>query len=253
MRLTADPRFKPHVDPALLGMIGFSLGTAVTLMLAGATPDFAHLDAYCDAHPTDVMSCNDAPGGGGRRSSAPPSGVHIPPPPPLPVHAIVLLDPYGALFSRDHLTAVTMPVLQFRPDHSQLGEENSAGLAASLPRQQRSDTAMTTRVQKTLTAARVRAVPAAGIVVRSQRIQCGSAQIGIDGANLVARISQRFDRPGHRKHRDRGAASQSLQQRRVASNLTRNPSSAAFGRKRTRTSGSGSRVDVRANRDGGAV
>jgi len=138
--VTAEPRFKPHVDPARLGMIGFSLGTAVTLMLAGATPDFAHLDAYCDGHPTDMMSCNDAPGGGGRRTSAPPAGVQIPLPPPLPLQAIVLLDPYGALFSRDHLTAVTMPVLQFRPDHSQLGEENSAGPAASLPRRPRVET-----------------------------------------------------------------------------------------------------------------
>ncbi len=73
--VTADPRFKPHVDAMRLGMVGFSLGTAVTLMLAGATPDFAHLDAYCDAHPTDVMSCDHAPGGGGRRTSAPPAGA----------------------------------------------------------------------------------------------------------------------------------------------------------------------------------
>jgi hypothetical protein len=133
--VTADPRFKPHVDATRLGMIGFSFGTAVTLMLAGATPDFAHLDACCDAHPTDVMSCDHAPGGGGRRTSAPPAGAKMPLPPPLPLKAIVLLDPFGALFSCDHLTSVTMPVLQFRPDHSQLpGEENSAGLAASLPR-----------------------------------------------------------------------------------------------------------------------
>lgn len=138
--VSADPRFKPHLDATRLGMIGFSLGTAVTLMLAGATPDFAHLDAYCDAHPTDVMSCNDAPGGGGRRTTAPSAGVQIPLPPPLPLQAIVLLDPYGALFSRDHLTAVTMPVLQFRPDHSQLGEENSTGLAASLPRRPQFET-----------------------------------------------------------------------------------------------------------------
>jgi predicted dienelactone hydrolase len=106
-QVTADPRFKSHVDPARLGMIGFSLGAAVTLMLAGATPDFAHLDAYCDAHPTDAMSCDHAPGGGGRRTAAPLAGVSIPLPPPLPLKAIVLLDPFGALFSRDHLTAVT--------------------------------------------------------------------------------------------------------------------------------------------------
>lgn len=77
------------------------------------------------------MSCDHAPGGGGSRTSAPPAGARIPLSPTLPLKAIVPLDPFGALFPRDHLTSVTMPVLQY----SQLpGEEYSAGLAASLPR-----------------------------------------------------------------------------------------------------------------------
>jgi predicted dienelactone hydrolase len=135
----ADPRFKSHADPTRLGMLGFSLGTAVTLILAGATPDFAHLDSYCEAHPVDVMSCDHAPGGGGRKTTPVPWWAFwVRPPPsaaPLPLKAIVLLDPFGVLFPRERLTSVTMPVLLFRPDHSELpGEENTAGFATALPR-----------------------------------------------------------------------------------------------------------------------
>ena len=126
-------------DATRLGMIGFSLGTAVTLMLAGATPDFAHLDAYCDAHPTDVMAPATTRAWRRRPQNyrAMSAGVQIPLPPPLPLQAILSCSsPYGLRCSRFAiiLAAVTMPVLQFRPDHSQLGEENSTGLAASLSR-----------------------------------------------------------------------------------------------------------------------
>jgi predicted dienelactone hydrolase len=134
----ADPRFKPHMDATRIGMLGFSLGGAVTLILAGAIPDFAHLDAYGDAHPGDVMSCDYAPGGGGRRTTAIPWWAFwVRPPqraPPLPLKAIELLDPFAALFPRANLTAVTMPVLLFRPRHSELpGNQNAIGLAAALP------------------------------------------------------------------------------------------------------------------------
>jgi hypothetical protein len=56
-------------------------------------------------------------------------------PEPLPLKALVLLDPFAVLFPRDHLTSVTMPVLLFRPDQSELpGEGNAVGLASALPR-----------------------------------------------------------------------------------------------------------------------
>jgi predicted dienelactone hydrolase len=127
----ADARFAPHVDPARLGMVGFSLGTAVTLELAGAVPNAAHLVSYCAAHPEDAMSCDHAPGGG----NAPPRPSGPPPTPvPLPLKAIVLLDPFAVLFQHDELTAVTMPVLVFRPEQSQLpGQANAFALVAALP------------------------------------------------------------------------------------------------------------------------
>src|SRR5271165_4831859 len=106
----ANPRFKSHTDPTRLGMLGFSLGTAVTLELAGATPDFARLDAYCEAHPDDVMSCDNAPGGGGRKMTPAPWWAFwlrsAPSASPLPLKAIVLLDPFAVLFPRERLTSV---------------------------------------------------------------------------------------------------------------------------------------------------
>jgi len=143
----ADSRFRPHVDPARLGMLGFSLGTAVTLELAGGIPDFNHLDSYCDNHPDDVMSCDHAPGEGSRKKTAVPWWAfwvrRAPSTAPLPLKALVLLDPFGVLFPRDHLTAVTMPVLIFRPDASELpGEENAIGLATALPRHPRYETVL---------------------------------------------------------------------------------------------------------------
>ncbi|MBF9265531.1 alpha/beta hydrolase family protein [Paracidovorax cattleyae] len=132
----ADPRFNPHVDPARLGMLGFSLGGAVTLELAGAVPNQAHFDAYCAAHPNDVMSCVDAPDKGDASAAPkhPSASGEVPPSPQLPLKAIALLDPLAALYPSSGLQTVTMPVLLFRPQQSQLsGDGNAAGLAAALP------------------------------------------------------------------------------------------------------------------------
>jgi len=123
----ADPRFGSHADPERLGMLGFSLGGAVTLELAGARPDWPYFLAYCGVHPDDAMSCDHAPG-----------GTHLGEPPivpkPLPLKAIVLLDPFAVPFPRDGLTAVGLPVLLFRPDRSALPiERNAAALRATLP------------------------------------------------------------------------------------------------------------------------
>jgi len=135
----ADPRFTPHVDATRLGMLGFSLGTAVTLELAGAIPNGAHIVSYCAAHPDDVMSCHDAPDG----NNGPAPGQPLPAGPvvaqlPHPLKAIALLDPFAVLFQQRELAAVTMPVLIFRPSQSELpGEANAVALAADLPRHPR--------------------------------------------------------------------------------------------------------------------
>lgn len=138
----ADPRLGPHADADRLGMLGFSMGGAVTLELAGATPDFAHFQEYCRTH-SDVMSCDRAPDRNRGDSSSP---AHVPStlqpssssPRRLPLKAIALLDPMAALFTREGLRAVTMPVLLFRPEQSRLpGDQNAVGLATALPRSPR--------------------------------------------------------------------------------------------------------------------
>ena len=53
----ADPRFSKHADPDRIGMAGFSFGGAVTLIVAGANIDLAHLSAYCHDHADDVRAC----------------------------------------------------------------------------------------------------------------------------------------------------------------------------------------------------
>ncbi|MFM9845747.1 MAG: alpha/beta hydrolase family protein [Hyphomicrobiaceae bacterium] len=66
----ADGRFSTRANAARVGMIGFSFGCAVSLIVAGAVPSLAHLSAYCrdrkddpracDGVPTDVSSANGA-------------------------------------------------------------------------------------------------------------------------------------------------------------------------------------------------
>lgn len=86
----ADPRFSAAADPARLGAIGFSLGGATTLIVAGAAPDYPRYTAYCREHPEDIGPCE---GGGGTDAPAPSAGAT----PALPLRALVLLDPLAAL------------------------------------------------------------------------------------------------------------------------------------------------------------
>lgn len=130
-----DARFQLHLDAERLGMIGFSLGGAVALELAGAIPDILHYETYCAANPSDAMSCHHAPGG----SEAPHRQASNGPAHSLPrlaqIKALVLLDPFAALFTRSGLASVSQPTLLFRPIQSQLAAEaNAASLMKELPR-----------------------------------------------------------------------------------------------------------------------
>jgi predicted dienelactone hydrolase len=127
--MLADPRFAAHADPARLGMIGFSYGGGVTLIAAGAVPSLAHLAAYCTNRTDDPRGCGGAPKAG---APVPTYGKSAD---VLPLKAIVLLEPYGALFDREGLRTPQMPVLLYRAEQSDLGAEgNILALAAALPR-----------------------------------------------------------------------------------------------------------------------
>lgn len=55
--LLDDPRWKVLVDPARIGVAGFSAGGYTSLMVAGARPQFVRFVAFCDHYPQDKDVC----------------------------------------------------------------------------------------------------------------------------------------------------------------------------------------------------
>jgi predicted dienelactone hydrolase len=134
-QVLADQRFAAQADRSRLGIAGHSFGGAVALIAAGATPDLAHLVSYCRGRTADPLACD------GLDTNATSHLILGQAADVLPVKALVLFEPYGAPFDRDALTAVRMPVLLYRAEHSELGAEgNIFALAAALPRPARQET-----------------------------------------------------------------------------------------------------------------
>jgi len=142
-QVLADQRFAAQADRSRLGIAGHSFGGAVTLLAAGATLNLAHWVPYCRGRTDDPLVCdglntNDTPHVilGEAADAILGQAADV-----LPVKALVLMDPLGALFDRDALTAVRMPVLLYRAEHSELAAEgNIFALAAALPRPPRQET-----------------------------------------------------------------------------------------------------------------
>jgi predicted dienelactone hydrolase len=129
--MLADPRFSKHADPDRIGMVGFSFGGAVTLIVAGANIDLAHLSAYCHDHADDSRAC-DGIATDGSWAKVPPSRKSDD---ALPLKALVLLEPYGALFDRKGLGSLDLPILIYSASQSDLrAEGNALALAKALPR-----------------------------------------------------------------------------------------------------------------------
>jgi predicted dienelactone hydrolase len=127
-QVLADERFAAQADRSRLGILGFSFGGAMSLIAAGATPDFAHLVAYCRGRTDDPLACD------GVDTNDTSHIIFRQAADVLPVKAIVLMDPFGAPFDREALTAVAMPVLLYRATRSELrAEGNILALAAAMP------------------------------------------------------------------------------------------------------------------------
>jgi predicted dienelactone hydrolase len=127
----ADPRFSKRADPDRIGMAGFSFGGAVTLIVAGATIDLAHLSAYCHDHADDSRAC-DGIATDGSWAKVPPGRKSDD---ALPLKALVLLEPYGALFEPKGLGSLDLPILIYSASQSDLrAEGNALALAKALPR-----------------------------------------------------------------------------------------------------------------------
>ena len=127
----ADPRFAKRADPDRVGMMGFSFGGAVTLIVAGANIDLAHLSAYCREHPDDTRACEGIVTDGSWAKAPPsPKSDDV-----LPLKALVLLEPYGAPFARNGLGSLDPPILIYAASQSDLRPEgNALALAKALPR-----------------------------------------------------------------------------------------------------------------------
>ena len=129
--MLADPRFSKHADSDRIGMVGFSFGGAVTLIVAGANIDLAHLSAYCHDHADNSRAC-DGIATDGSWAKVPPSRKSDD---ALPLKALVLLEPYGALFDRKGLGSLDLPMLIYSASQSDLrAEGNTLALAKALPR-----------------------------------------------------------------------------------------------------------------------
>ena len=133
-QVLADQRFAAQADRSRLGIVGYSFGGAVALIAAGATPDFAHLVSYCRGRTDDPRACD------GIDTNDTSHVIFGQAADVLPVKALVLLEPFGAPFDREAPASLTMPVLLYRAEHSDLRPEgNIFALAAALPRPPRQE------------------------------------------------------------------------------------------------------------------
>jgi predicted dienelactone hydrolase len=127
----ADPRFSQRADPERIGMMGFSFGGAVTLIVAGANIDLAHLSAYCHDHADDSRACEGI-ATDGSWAKVPPSRKADD---ALALKALVLLEPYVAPFAQKGLGSLDLPTLIYSASQSDLRAEGNAwALAKALPR-----------------------------------------------------------------------------------------------------------------------
>ncbi|HET7676014.1 MAG TPA: hypothetical protein VFL54_10870 [Gammaproteobacteria bacterium] len=56
-KLLHDPKWKSLIDPARIGVAGFSAGGYTALMVVGAIPHFSRFIDYCKRHPKDAEDC----------------------------------------------------------------------------------------------------------------------------------------------------------------------------------------------------
>ena len=140
-QVLADQRFAAQADRSRLGIVGHSFGGAVALLAAGATLDLAHWVPYCRGRTDDPLVCDGLNTNSHVILGEAADAILGQAADVLPAKALVLMDPLGALFDRDALTAVRMPVLLYRAEHSELAAEgNIFALAAALPRPPRQET-----------------------------------------------------------------------------------------------------------------
>lgn len=117
-----DWKDRAAIDPARVGIFGFSKGGYTGLVLVGAKPDFGRFAQYC----TDTTgACGQLHNG-----EAPPR-----PPQDARIRAAVIVDPVSEVFTRDNLAAIKIPLQVWRSElgGGGVGPSGTARVADSLP------------------------------------------------------------------------------------------------------------------------
>lgn len=118
-----DWKDKAVIDPARIGLFGFSLGGYTGLVLTGAKPDFERLARICKEKRGICGQLLD-----GERPASPPQDVRI--------QAAVIVDPASAVFTADNLAAIKIPLQFWRSERGGSGVGDGSGnarVATSLP------------------------------------------------------------------------------------------------------------------------
>jgi predicted dienelactone hydrolase len=109
----------PHhdlIDPARIGMFGFSAGGFTALVAIGAAPDFTHGAEYCASYP-DEWACRKVKEYGGE-GSRPPSTAFVH---DSRIAAAVIAAPaIGYSFTPEALAAIKVPIQLWRGDSDEM-------------------------------------------------------------------------------------------------------------------------------------
>jgi len=128
--------FHKRIDPARIGMFGFSLGGFTTLVEVGGTPELGRMAQLCSSHPT-APECGFIRAAKGDQLDPMPTSSH-----PLWVHdlrikaAVVAAPAVSFLFGPDDLKHVSVPIQLWRASDDQqvIDEWNTALIRKQLPK-----------------------------------------------------------------------------------------------------------------------
>jgi len=130
--LLTNPTFGPLIDPARIGIVGYSAGGYAALVTIGGTPNFALGPAHCAQAERDSMFCGWMRRGGIKRQRPDWTVTHD-----RRVRAAVLLAPaYGIFFDRKGLADVDAAVRIYRAADDQIVRDpfNADHVRRALPR-----------------------------------------------------------------------------------------------------------------------
>src|SRR5271165_6731635 len=127
-----------HIDPARIGMFGHSAGGATVLIAVGGNPDFDLGAPFCRDHP-DAWDCQRVKTRAGPAPAPSPEADRKPPEwhhDPRIKTAAIAAPTIGYMFTKDGLTAVTIPIQLWRAENDRVtpNQWNADVVKAALPK-----------------------------------------------------------------------------------------------------------------------